>query len=89
MKDTKIVGRIHCYWRGQTGSTSSPVFEGDTHSFNANGLKKHLVDLATGQTDQGDSFKYELYVDNDLVDCTLGDLFNAAHPGVLRSKVTA
>lgn len=79
MQDTKIIGRINRKWRGGTGSDSSPIFEGDTHEFNADGLKRHLLELALGNTD-GDTFTYQLYTEDGLRDCTLKELFKATHP---------
>ena len=49
-QDTKIIGRINCEWSSGTGSNSSPIFEGDTHQFNTDGLKRHLLELALGRT---------------------------------------
>ena len=83
MTDTKIVGRINRIWAGDIGSDSTPIFETDTHEFNANGLKRHMLELATGDTD-GDTFTYELYTEDGLRECSLVELFNATHPGVYR-----
>ena len=81
MTDTKIVGRINRVWAGDIGSDSSPIFETDIHEFNANGLKRHMLELATGDT-SGDTFTYEIYTEDGLVECSLKELFNATHPGV-------
>ena len=78
MEDTKIIGRIDRHWRGGTGGDSTPIFEGDTHEFNADGLKRHLLELALGDTD-GDTFTYQLYTADGLRDCTLLELFKAVH----------
>lgn len=79
MTDTKIIGRIDRQWAGGEGGDSSPIFEGDTHSFNADGLKRHMLELALGNTD-GDTFTYQLYTEDGLRDCTLKELFKAVHP---------
>lgn len=79
LNDTKIVGRIDRRWQGGTGSDSTPIFEGDTHAFNADGLKRHLLEIATDNL-QGDTFKYQLYTADGLVDCTLIELFKAVYP---------
>ena len=79
MTDTKIIGRINRIWAGDIGSDSSPIFETDKHEFNADGLKRHLLELATGDTD-GDAFTYELYIEDGLRECSLKELFRAVYP---------
>lgn len=81
MTDTKIIGRINRQWAGDIGSDSTPVFEGDAHEFNANGLRRHMLNLAMDNTD-GDTFTYELYTPDGLRGCTLKELFKAVHPDV-------
>lgn len=80
MEDTKIVGRINCAWAMGSGSDSSPIFEGDTHEFNADGLKRHRLEIATGSIDPEDVYTYEIYTKDGLKDCTLKELFKATHP---------
>lgn len=83
MQDTKIVGRIDRIWSGDTGSDSTPIFEGDTHEFNANGLKMHTLELAIGLGDADDTYHYYIYDSNhELQECTLAELFTATHPDI-------